>query len=98
MNETARLNADDAYYVSAVAGGMPARMTESLTHLMTVLSLDEEKARFHVLKEIWEETFPGNRIDIEKRKARIRNRSGKDSISIRSLGRGEKAALYYIAA
>lgn len=98
MNEIARLNAEDAYSVSAVTGGMPGRVTGSLNQLMTVLSLDEEKARFHVLKEIWEETFPGNRIDIEKGKARIRNRSGKDSIGIRSLGRGEKAALYYISA
>ena len=98
MNEIARLNAEDAYPVSAVSGGMPGRVTGSLPQLMTVLSLDEEKARFHVLKQIWEETFPGNSIDIVKGKARIRNRSGKDSIGIRSLSRGEKAALYYIAA
>ena len=98
MNEIARLNADDAYTVSAVTGGMPAKVTGSLSQLITVLSLDEEKARFRILKQIWEETFPGNRIDIEKGKARIRNRSGKDSIGIRSLSRGEKAALYYIAA
>ncbi|MDE7408891.1 MAG: DUF4435 domain-containing protein [Muribaculaceae bacterium] len=98
MNEIARLNADDAYAVSAVTGGMPGKVTGSLSQLITVLSLDEEKARFRILKQIWEETFPGNRIDIEKGKARIRNRSGKDSIGIRSLSRGEKAALYYIAA
>lgn len=98
MNEIARLNAEDAYPVSAVAGGMPGRVTGSLSQLMTVLSLDEEEARFRVLKDIWEETFPGNRIDIVKGKARIRNRSGKDSIGIRALSRGEKAALYYIAA
>ncbi|MDE7349709.1 MAG: DUF4435 domain-containing protein [Muribaculaceae bacterium] len=98
MNEIARLNSEDAYLVSAVAGGMPGRITGSLSQLMTVLSLDEEKARFRVLKEIWEQTFPGNRIDIVKGKAKIRNRSGKDSIGIRSLSRGEKAALYYIAA
>ncbi len=98
MNEIARLNADDAYMVSAVTGGMPGRVTGSLSQLITVLSLEEEKVRFRVLKKIWEETFPGNRIDIEKGKARIKNRSGKDSIGIRSLSRGEKAALYYIAA
>lgn len=98
MNEIARLNAEDAYTVSAVTGSMPGRVTESLSHLMTVLSLDEEKARFRILKEIWEETFPGNIIDIVNGKAKIRNRSGKDSIGIRSLSRGEKAALFYIAA
>ncbi len=98
LNEIARLNADDAYMVSAVTGGMPGRVTGSLQQLMTVLSLEEEKARFCVLKKIWEETFPGNNIRIEKGKVRIRNRSGKDSIGIRSLSRGEKAALYYIAA
>ena len=97
MQETARLNAEDAYAVSAVTGGMPGRVTGSLTQLMTVLSLDEEKARFRVLKEIWEETFPGNKIDIANGKPKIHNRSGKDSIGIRSLSRGEKAALYYIA-
>lgn len=98
MNEIAALNPEDAYAVSAVTGGMPGRVTGSLQQLMTVLSLEEEKARFRVLKEIWEETFPGNTIYTEKGKAKIRNRSGKDSISIRSLSRGEKAALYYIAA
>lgn len=98
MNEIARLNADDAYMVSAVTGGMPGRVTGSLSQLMAVLSLEEEKVRFCNLKSIWEETFPGNRIDIVDGKAKIRNRSGKDSIGIRSLSRGEKAALYYIAA
>lgn len=98
MNEISHLNAEDAYGVSAVTGGMPGRVTDSLNHLMTVLSLDEEKARFRVLKAIWEETFPGNRIDIENSKVRIHNQSGKDSIGIRSLSRGEKAALYYTAA
>lgn len=98
LNEIARLNAEDAYSVSAVAGGMPGRVTGSLSQLMAVLSLEEEKARFSVLKGIWEETFPGNTINIEKGKAKIRNRSGKDSIGIRSLSRGEKGALYYIAA
>ena len=97
MHEISRLNEDNAYVVSAVTGGIPGKVTGSLSQLMTVLSLNEEKARFHVLKEIWEETFPGNRIDIEKGKPKIRNRSGKDSIGIRSLSRGEKAALYYIA-
>lgn len=98
ISEIARLNAEDAYPVSAVTGGMPARVTGSLRQLMTVLSLDEEKARFRVLKEIWEETFPGNHIEVLNGKIKIRNRSGKDSIGIRALSRGEKAALYYIAA
>ncbi|MDE5870325.1 MAG: DUF4435 domain-containing protein, partial [Muribaculaceae bacterium] len=97
LNEIARLNPDDAYSVSAVTGGMPGKVTGSLQQLMAVLSLEEEKVRFHSLKTIWEETFPGNEINIVKGKARIRNRSGKDSIGIRSLSRGEKAALYYIA-
>lgn len=98
MHEIARLNDEDACFVSAVTGGMPGRVTGSLSQLMTVLSLDEEKARFRVLKDIWEETFPGNSIDIHNGKPKIHNLSGKDSIGIRSLGRGEKAALYYIAA
>ncbi|MDE5585279.1 MAG: DUF4435 domain-containing protein [Muribaculaceae bacterium] len=97
LHEIARINGDDSYLVSAVSGAMPGRVTGSLSNLMTVLSLDEEKARFHTLKVIWEETFPGNRIDIVDGKPRILNRSGKDSIGIRSLSRGEKAALYYTA-
>ncbi|MDE6637449.1 MAG: DUF4435 domain-containing protein [Muribaculaceae bacterium] len=98
MHEIAKLNKEDSYYVSAVTGSMPGRVTGSLSQLMTVLSLNEEKVRFNSLKEIWEETFPGNKINIVKGKARITNRSGKDSIGIRNLSRGEKAALYYIAA
>lgn len=98
MHEIAKLNQEDSYYVSAVTGSMPGKVTGSLSQLMTVLSLDEEKVRFNSLKTIWEETFPGNKIDIIKGKARITNRSGKDSIGIRNLSRGEKAALYYIAA
>lgn len=98
MHEIAKLNDEDAYFVSAVSGGMPGKVTGSLSQLMTVLSLEEEKVRFYSLKSIWEETFPGNKIDIVNGKPRIRNRSGKDSIGIRSLSRGEKAALYYIAA
>ncbi len=97
MHEIAQLNRDDAYSVSAVTGGMPGKVTGSLSQLMTVLSLDEEKVRFNSLKAIWEETFPGNSIDIVNGKARIRNRSGKDCIGIRNLSRGEKAGLYYIA-
>lgn len=98
LHEISRLNEEDSYLVSAVSGGIPGKVTGSLNQLMTVLSLEEEKARFNSLKSIWEDTFPGNSIDIIKGKARIRNRSGKDSISIRNLSRGEKAALYYIAA
>lgn len=98
MHEIAELNKDDAYSVSAVTGSIPGKVTGSLNQLMTVFSLEEEKARFADLKRIWEETFPGNRINIIDGKARIRNRSGKDSIGIRSLSRGEKAGLYYIAA
>lgn len=98
MHEIAKLNQEDAYLVSAVTGGIPGKVTGSLSQLMTVLSLDEEKVRFNSLKSIWEDTFPGNKIDIVKGKACIRNRSGKDSIGIRNLSRGEKAALYYIAA
>lgn len=98
MHEIARLNPEEAYFVSAVTGGMPGRVTGSLAQLMTVLSLKEEKVRFKSLKSIWEETFPGNKIEIVNGKARIFNRSGKDSIGIRNLSRGEKAALYYIAA
>lgn len=98
MNEVARLNYEDAYMVSAVSGNIPSKATGSLNQLMTALSLDEEKARFHALKELWEQIFPGNRIDIVKGKPRISNRSGKDTIGLRNLSRGEKAALYYIAA
>ena len=98
MHEIAKLNKADAYTVSAVTGGMPATVTGSLSNLMAVLSLEEEKVRFNFLKTTWEETFPGNKIDIINGKARIRNRSGKDSIGIRNLSRGEKAALYYLAA
>lgn len=98
MHEIAQLNNEDSYLVSAVTGGMPATVTGSLSHLMSVLALNDEQARFNALKTIWEETFPGNKIDIVKGKARIKNRSGKDSIGIRHLSRGEKAALYYIAA
>lgn len=98
MQEIAHLNPDDAYLISAVTGDMPGRITGSLSQLMTVLSLPEENARFLALKSIWEETFPGNKIEITKGKAKIRNRSGKDLIGIKNLSRGEKAALYYIAA
>ncbi|MDE6650752.1 MAG: DUF4435 domain-containing protein [Muribaculaceae bacterium] len=97
MHEIARLNKADSYYVSAVTGGMPGKVTGSLTQLMTVLSLAEEEVRFNSLKSIWEDTFPGNKINIIDGKVRISNRSGKDYIGIRNLSRGEKAALYYIA-
>ena len=98
LGEIRRLNEADAYMISAVAGGMPSRFTGSLTQLMAVLSLQEEEDRFRTLKSIWEETFPGNRIDLDKGKIRIKNRSGKDPIGLKTLSRGEKAALYYIAA
>lgn len=98
LDEIRRLNPADSYMVSAVTGSMPAKATSSLKNLMTVLSSPEEKARFLALKETWEEVFTGNRIRIENGKIRITNRSGKDSIGLRALSRGEKAALYYIAA
>lgn len=98
MQEIACLNAEDSYHVSAVTGGIPGRVTGSLSQLIAVLSLEEERARFKSLKSIWEETFPGNKINVVDGKAQITNRSGKDSIGIRNLSRGEKAALYYIAA
>ncbi|MDE6341565.1 MAG: ATP-binding protein, partial [Muribaculaceae bacterium] len=97
MNEIFRLNQPDAYPVSAVAGGMPARMQGSLTSMIETLASEEEQERMMTLKQIWEEIFPGNIIEIEGGKPQVRNRSGKDSVSIRRLSRGEKAGLYYIA-
>lgn len=98
MTEIFRLNQPDAYQVSAVAGGMPARMQGSLTSMMEILASDEEQERMMTLKRIWEETFPGNIIEVTGGRPQVSNRSGKDSVSIRRLSRGEKAGLYYIAA
>lgn len=98
MHEIARLNSTDSYFVSAVTGSIPGKVTGSLSQMMTELTLEEGQARFCSLKKIWEETFPGNYIEIISGKVKIRNRSGKDSIGIRNLSRGEKAGLYYIAA
>lgn len=98
MNEIRLLNNDNVYAISAVTGGIPGRVTASLRHLMTEIATDEEQSPFETLKTIWEETFPGNRIKVTDGKIRITNRSGKDSISLMTLSRGEKSALYYIAA
>ena len=98
LNELRRLNPEDAYMVSAVAGGMPARFAGSLTQMMDSLAAEDAAEQFLTLKGIWEDTFPGNSIGIADGKVRISNRAGKDLISLRTLSRGEKAALYYIAA
>lgn len=97
MNEIARLNAEDAHLVSAVSDGIPARISSSLSQLMTDLAQEDNQERFQRLKEIWEATFPGNEITATKGKIAIRNRSGKDLIGIKNLSRGEKAGLYYIS-
>lgn len=98
MNEIRQLNEESAYGISAVTGGMPGTVTESLKQLMAKLSAEEEHEKFDILKTIWEETFPGNRIEIHDNQIRIQNRSGKDPIGLKTLSRGEKAALYYTAA
>lgn len=97
MQEIARLNPDDSYMVSAVSDGIPAKISESLSHIMSVLVQEEGQVRFNMLKEIWESVFKGNEITIAKGKPAIRNRSGRDTIGIKNLSRGEKAGLYYIA-
>lgn len=98
MNEIRRLNGDNSYAISAVTGSIPGRVTACIGQLMTEIVADEEQSLFETLKSIWEETFPGNKITVTDGKIRIRNRSGKDSIALKTLSRGEKAALYYIAA
>lgn len=98
MNEIRRLNSDNVYGISAVNGSIPGRVTESLKQLITEITEDEDQSKFKILKEIWEETFPGNKINAKEDKIRITNRSGKDSIALKTLSRGEKASLYYIAA
>lgn len=97
MNEIAKLNQSDSYLVSAVSDGIPAKVSGSLPRLMSEIIHKEGQTQFHKLKEIWEETFPGNEISVVKGKTAIRNRSGKDSIGIKNLSRGEKAGLYYLA-
>lgn len=98
LNEILRLNKENSYAISAVNGGMPGTVTKSLRQMMNELATDDEYARFAILKTIWEEVFPGNNIYIAKGKIRIKNRAGNDLISLNTLSRGEKAALYYIAA
>lgn len=97
MNEIARLNQEDSYLVSAVSDGIPAKVSSSLSQLMSVLIHEPGQDLFQSLKKIWEETFSGNEISVVKGKIAIRNRSGRDSIGIKNLSRGEKAGLYYLA-
>ena len=98
MNEIRRLNDENVYCISAVTGSIPGKVTESLKQLVTNIINNEDPSKFATLKSIWEETFPGNRITASDDKIRIKNRSGKDSIALKMLSRGEKAGLYYIAA
>lgn len=99
MREIMRLNSDDAYGISAVTDGMPGTLAGSLAQLVYNIAAEENTPRFTTLKEIWEETFPGNSISLTPDKAvSITNRSGNDTIGYPRLSRGEKAALYYIAA
>lgn len=99
LREIMRLNADDAYGISAVTDGMPSSMSGSLVQLVYNIAAEENAPKFSTLKEIWEETFPGNRISLSAGKTvSFTNKSGSDTISYPLLSRGEKAALYYIAA
>lgn len=95
INEISRLNQESAYFISAVSDSIPAMVCRPLQSLVKELAGSDN---FATLKEIWEETFPGNRINLEKGRVKIRNRSGNDTITLKSLSRGEKAGLYYIAA
>lgn len=98
MNEILHLNEENAYGLSAVSGGMPGVVAEPLRQLIGTLAQDDEAERFAKVKDIWEDTFPGNTIEIHDGQVRIFNRSGKDAIGLKSLSRGEKAGLYYTAA
>lgn len=99
LNEIKRLNADDAFCISAVGDGMPVQPNSTLKRLISDIAEDKDTRRFSILKEIWEETFPGNKIRLTKEKSiKITNQSGSDSIDYQKLSRGEKAALYYICA
>ncbi len=98
LNEIHRLNKKSCYAISAVSGGIPGIITKSLRRMMTDLTSDKESEHFDILKSIWEATFPGNNIDITNGKIRIKSRAGNDLITLNTLSRGEKAALYYIAA
>lgn len=98
LNEISRLNSENCHAISAVSGGMPGKVTRSLRQMMTELTDDDEYGYFATLKGIWEETFPGNTISIVNGRLRVRSRAGNDLIPLSRLSRGEKAALYYIAA
>lgn len=55
-------------------------------------------SRLDKVKRIWEEIFPGNRMEVDLTGIRFSTSSGPDMIATCSLSQGERAALYYIGA
>lgn len=97
LREIEKVNDGIAHYISAISGEFPATVADSLEQQMCALAAEEHAEKFPLLKEIWEETFPGNRINLHKGRIQLRSRAGNDPVDPHRLSRGEKAGLYYIA-
>ncbi len=54
--------------------------------------------KLDIIKNLWEQSFPGNKIMRNKGSLMFATRAGDNLISVSSLSQGEKAVLYYISA
>ncbi len=54
--------------------------------------------KLDIIKKLWEQSFPGNKIMRNKGSLMFATQAGDDLISVSSLSQGEKTVLYYIAA
>ncbi len=56
------------------------------------------KTKLDIIKNLWEQNFPGNKIMRNKGSLMFATQAGNDLINVASLSQGEKTVLYYIAA
>lgn len=57
-----------------------------------------QTTKLDIIKRLWEQNFPGNRIMRNKGSLMFATQAGDDLITVSSLSQGEKTVLYYIAA
>lgn len=87
-----------AYCLSPLPDAFPDKEPPTIADFTARLIVDRDTPIFARVKEMWEGIFPENSIIIADEELRFVTSAGSDLITTERLSRGERTALYYIAA
>lgn len=87
-----------AYCLSPLTDAFPGNPVPGFSELTERLVADHAAPVFSRVKDLWEKLFPGNSIVVSDSRIRFITSAGSDLIPPERLSRGERTALYYLAA